>query len=226
MTTYSGLVDQIRNYTETDSNVLTTTIVNDFITQAELRIFREIDLDVFRSYEFATLTASNPFVALPGSTPSTMSFVRYASIYQTTGATANERTRLLQKDVSYMNEYWPNRGNTGQPKYYAMWDQNTIYLAPTPNLAYNIELALNRNETGLSSTNTTTWVSQNAQQVLLYACLIEAFKYLKGPYDLLAQYDKSYQQALERLQIEQQGRRRRDEYQDGVIRVPLQSQNP
>jgi len=226
MTTYSGLVDQIRNYTETDSNVLTTTIVNDFITQAELRIFREIDLDVFRSYEFATLTASNPFVALPGSTPSTMSFVRYASIYQTSGATANERTRLLQKDVSYMNEYWPNRGNTGQPKYYAMWDQNTIYLAPTPNLAYNIELALNRNETGLSSTNTTTWVSQNAPQVLLYACLIEAFKYLKGPYDLLAQYDKSYQQALERLQIEQQGRRRRDEYQDGVIRVPLQSQNP
>ena len=226
MTTYSGLVVQIRNYTETDSNVLTTTIVNDFITQAELRIFREIDLDVFRSYEFATLTASNPFVALPGSTPSTMSFVRYASIYQTTGATANERTRLLQKDVSYMNEYWPNRGNTGQPKYYAMWDQNTIYLAPTPNLAYNIELALNRNETGLSSTNTTTWVSQNAPQVLLYACLIEAFKYLKGPYDLLAQYDKSYQQALERLQIEQQGRRRRDEYQDGVIRVPLQSQNP
>ena len=226
MTTYSGLVDQIRNYTETDSNVLTTTIVNDFITQAELRIFREIDLDVFRSYEFATLTASNPFVALPGSTPSTMSFVRYASIYQTTGATANERTRLLQKDVSYMNEYWPNRGNTGQPKYYAMWDQNTIYLAPTPNLAYNIELALNRNETGLSSTNTTTWVSQNAPQVLLYACLIEAFKYLKGPYDLLAQCDKSYQQALERLQIEQQGRRRRDEDQDGVIRVPLQSQNP
>ena len=74
--------------------------------------------------------------------------------------------------------------------------------------------------------NTTTWVSTNAPQVLLYACLIEAFKYLKGPYDLLAQYDKSYQQAVERLQIEQQGRRRRDEYQDGVIRVPLQSQQP
>ena len=170
--------------------------------------------------------SSNPFVALPGSTPTTMAFVRYASIYQTTGASANERVRLLQKDVSYMNEYWPNRTSTAQPKFYAMWDQNTIYLAPTPNLAYNIELALNRNETGLSVTNTTTWVSQNAPQVLLYGCLIEAFKYLKGPYDLLAQYDKSYQQALERLQIEQQGRRRRDEYQDGVVRVPLQSQNP
>jgi len=226
MTTYSELVDQIRSYTETSSDVLTTTVVNDFISQAELRIFREVDLDIFRAYEFATLTASNPFVALPGSTPTTMAFVRYASIYQTTGASANERVRLLQKDVSYMNEYWPNRTSVAQPKFYAMWDQNTIYLAPTPNLAYNIELALNRNETGLSVTNTTTWVSQNAPQVLLYGCLIEAFKYLKGPYDLLAQYDKSYQQALERLQIEQQGRRRRDEYQDGVVRVPLQSQNP
>jgi len=226
MTTYSELVDQIRSYTETSSDVLTTTVVNDFINQAELRIFREVDLDVFRSYEFATLTASNPFVALPGATPTTMSFVRYASIYSTTGATANERKRLLQKDVSYMNEYWPNRTSTGEPRYYAMWDQNTIYLAPTPNSAYNIELALNRNETGLSTTNTTTWVSQNAPQVLLYACLIEAFKYLKGPYDLLAQYEKSYQGAVQQLAIEQQGRRRRDEYQDGVIRLPLPSQNP
>ena len=65
MTTYSELVDQIRSYTETSSDVLTTTIINDFISNAELRIFREVDLDIFRSYEFATLTASNPFVALP-----------------------------------------------------------------------------------------------------------------------------------------------------------------
>tara|TARA_X000001388_G_scaffold77485_1_gene78534 strand:- start:1042 stop:1722 length:681 start_codon:yes stop_codon:yes gene_type:complete len=226
MTTYSELVDQIRNYTETDSNVLTTAIVNNIIENAELRIFRDVDLDIYRDYQYAVLTVSNPFVALPGATPSTMAFVRYATIYKTTGATANDRIRLLQKDVSYMNEYWPNRTSTGDPKYYAMWDQNTIYLAPTPNHAYNIELALNRNETGLSGTNTTTWVSQNAPQVLLYACLIETFKFLKGPYDLLAQYEKSYQQAVERLQIEQQGRRRRDEYQDGVIRLPLPSQNP
>tara|TARA_R100000995_G_scaffold79020_1_gene49911 strand:- start:432 stop:1112 length:681 start_codon:yes stop_codon:yes gene_type:complete len=226
MTTYSELVDQIRSYTETSTDVLTTTIVNDFISQAELRIFREVDLDIYRDYQYATLTVSNPFVALPGSTPSTMAFVRYATIYKTTGATANDRIRLLQKDVSYMNEYWPNRTSTGDPKYYAMWDQNTIYLAPTPNHAYNIELALNRNETGLSGANTTTWVSQNAPQVLLYACLIEAFKFLKGPYDLLAQYEKSYQEAVQRLAIEQQGRRRRDEYQDGVIRLPLPSQNP
>ena len=226
MTTYAELVDQIRSYTETDSNVLTTTVVNDFILQAELRIFREVDLDVYRKNEFSTLTVGNEFVTLPGATPSTMAFVRTAAIYPTVGTDANVRTHLLQKDISYMTEYWPNRTTQAKPKYYAMWDQNTIYLAPTPDVAYKIELALNRNETGLSATNATSWVSNNAPQVLLYACLAEAFKYLKGPYDLLAQYDKSYQQAIERLQIEQQGRRRRDEYQDGVIRLPLASQNP
>ena len=226
MSTYTEVVDQIRSYTETDSTVLTTAIVNDFINQAELRIFREVDLDVFRAYQFATLTQGNEFVTLPGATPSTMAFVRTASIYPSTGTDANVRAYLIQKDISYMTEYWPNRTTQSKPRYYAMWDQNTIYLAPTPDTAYKIELALNRNETGLSATNTTSWVSTNAPQVLLYACLIEAFKFLKGPYDLLAQYEKSYQEAVQRLAIEQQGRRRRDEYQDGVIRLPLPSQNP
>ena len=226
MSTYTEVVDQIRSYTETDSTVLTTAIVNDFINQAELRIFREVDLDVFRAYQFATLTQGNEFVTLPGATPSTMAFVRTASIYPSTGTDANVRAYLIQKDISYMTEYWPNRTTQSKPRYYAMWDQNTIYLAPTPDTAYKIELALNRNETGLSATNTTSWVSTNAPQVLLYACLIEAFKFLKGPYDLLAQYEKSYNEAVQRLAIEQQGRRRRDEYQDGVIRLPLPSQNP
>ena len=226
MSTYAEVVEQIRSYTETSSDVLTTTIVNDFINQAELRIFREVDLDVFRAYQFTTLTQGNEFVTLPGATPTTMAFVRTASIYPTAGTDANIRTYLLQKDISYMTEYWPNRTSQGKPRYYAMWDQNTIYLAPTPDSAYKIELALNRNETGLSTTNTTTWVSQNAPQVLLYACLIEAFKFLKGPYDLLAQYEKSYNEIVQRLAIEQQGRRRRDEYMDGVIRLPLPSQQP
>jgi len=226
MTTFAELQTQIREYTETDSNVLTDTIVNTFISQAELRIFREVDLDCFRAYEFGTLTIGNEFVTVPGTIPSVMAFVRFATIYDGATGQTPTRIRLIQKDQSYMTEYWPNRDATSIPKYYSMWDQNTLYLAPTPSVAYNIELALNRNETKLSATNTTSWVSTNAPQVLLYACLIEAFKYLKGPYDLLAQYEKSYQEAIKRLQIEQQGRRRRDEYQDGVIRLPLPSQQP
>ena len=226
MTTFVELQEQIRKYTETDSTVLTDIIVNGFILQAELRIYREVDLDFYRAYEFATLTIGNEFIQLPGAIPSLMSFVRFATIYDGAAGQDPTRIRLIQKDQSYMTEYWPNRNSTAIPKYYSMWDQDTIYLAPTPSVAYNIELALNRNETKLSATNTTSWVSTNAPQVLLYACLVEAFKYLKGPYDLLAQYEKSYQEAVQRLAVEQQGRRRRDEYQDGVLRLPLPSQQP
>ena len=179
MTTFAELQEQIRGYTETDINVLTDVVVNDFITQAELRIFREVDLDCYRAYEFATLTIGNEFIILPGAIPSLMSFVRYATIYNGAAGQTPTRIRLIQKDQSYMTEYWPNRNATAIPKYYSMWDQNTLYLAPTPSVAYNIELALNRNETKLSATNTTSWVSINAPQVLLYACLIEDFR-LRG----------------------------------------------
>jgi hypothetical protein len=224
MTTYTELVDQIRDYTETTSDVLTTTVVNDFIEHAEKRIFRDVDLDIFRSYQFATLTQGNPFVSLPGANTGDLAFVRSAQIYTTGGNPVREY--LEQKDITFMNQYWPNRDSESKPKYYAMWDQDTIYLAPTPNSAYNIELALNKQETGLSSSNTTSWVSTNAPKVLLYAALCEAFRFLKGPDNMLQYYEQGYQQALQGLQIEQQGRRRRDEYYDGVLRFPLDSKQP
>jgi|TARA_A100001015_G_scaffold35968_1_gene39682 hypothetical protein len=224
MTTYTELVDQIRDYTETTSDVLTTTVVNDFIEHAEKRIFRDVDLDIFRSYQFATLTQGNPFVSLPGANTGDLAFVRSAQIYTTGGNPVREY--LEQKDITFMNQYWPNRDSESKPKYYAMWDQDTIYLAPTPNSAYNIELALNKQETGLSSSNATSWVSTNAPKVLLYAALCEAFRFLKGPDNMLQYYEQGYQQALQGLQLEQQGRRRRDEYYDGVLRFPLNSQQP
>ena len=224
MTTYTELVDQIRDYTETTSDVLTTTVVNDFIEHAEKRIFRDVDLDIFRSYQFATLTQGNPFVSLPGANTGDLAFVRSAQIYTAGGNPVREY--LEQKDITFMNQYWPNRDSESKPKYYAMWDQDTIYLAPTPNSAYNIELALNKQETGLSSSNATSWVSTNAPKVLLYAALCEAFRFLKGPDNMLQYYEQGYQQALQGLQIEQQGRRRRDEYYDGVLRFPLDSKQP
>ena len=229
MTTYSELVTQIRDYCETDSNVLTTTIVNDIIEHAELKIFREMDLDVFKKYKTASLTSSDAFVAMPGALPVDFEFARYVHIFSPSGSlgglTDNERVTLQKKDSSYINEYWPNRTSTGVPKYYANWDNDTIILAPTPNAAYTIELAYNAQPTGLSSSNTTTWVSNNAPQLLLYACLIEAFKFLKNP-DMLNIYTVSYKEELQTMGQEQMGRRRRDEYMDGIVRVPMPSQNP
>ena len=224
MTTFTELQTQIRDYTEATSDVLTDVIVNDFIEHAEDRIFRELDLDVFRSYQTASLTVGNPFVAVPGINITQDAFTRSVQIY-TDGGTPT-REYLIQKDVTFMNEYWPNRDSTGKPKYYANWDQDRLYLAPTPNSAYKIELALNKQPTGLSATTTTTWLSTNAPKVLLYACLVEAYRFLKGPDNMLQYYEQGYQQALQGLQLEQQGRRRRDEHYDGILRFPLDSKQP
>ena len=230
MTTYAELVTQIREYTETDSNVLTTTIVNDFIEHAELKIFRQVDLDVFRKYRTATLTAGDAFVSMPGAIPTDFEYTRYINIFGTSGLsgsslTANERVFLDKRDPSFMNEYRSDRTATGVPKYYANWDNDTIILAPAPNAAYTIELAYNALPTGLSSSNTTTWVSNNMPTLLLYACLAEAFKFLKNP-NMASMYTQSYQELLTPLAAEQIGRRRRDEYKDGVVRLPIPSGNP
>ena len=230
MTTYSELVTQIREYTETDSNVLTTTIVNDFIEHAELKIFRQVDLDVFRKYKTATLTAGDAFISMPGAIPTDFEYARYINIFGTSGLsgsslTANERVFLDKRDPSFMNEYRSDRTATGVPKYYANWDNDTILLAPAPNAAYTIELAYNAIPTGLSSSNTTTWVSNNMPTLLLYACLTEAFKFLKNP-NMASMYAQSYQELLTPLAAEQVGRRRRDEYKDGVVRIPIPSANP
>jgi len=229
MTTYSELVTQIRDYCEVDSNVFTTAIVNDFIEHAELTIFRQIDFDVFRKYQTATLTSGDAFVGMPGNTPTSFAYIRAVNIFSPSGSlgglTDNERVFLEKRDASFINEYSPNRTSTGIPKYYANWDNDTIILAPAPNAAYTIELAYNAQETGLSSSNTTTWVSNNAPGLLLYACLIEAFKFLKNP-NMVAMYSQAYQELLTPLAAEQIGRRRREEYKDGVVRIPIPSANP
>ena len=107
MTTYSELVTQIREYTETDSNVFTTVIVNDFIEHAELRIFRDVDLDVFRKYQTATLTSGDPFISMPGAIPTDFEFARYITIFSPSGSlgglTDNERVYLQKKDTSFIS---------------------------------------------------------------------------------------------------------------------------
>jgi len=221
MTTYAELKQQIIDYTETDSNVLTTTILNDIIEHAESRIFRNVDLDVFKKYKTANLTIGDPFVAMPGATPQLFAFVRYIQIFDTN----NIRVTLEKKDTSFINEFVPNRTTTGTPKYYANWDNDTLLLAPSPDATYTVELAYNAQPTGLSSSTTTTWISNNAPEMLLYACLVEAFKFLKNP-QMVQMYEQYYKESLTPFAGEQMGRRRRDEYMDGIPRIPVPSGNP
>jgi len=130
------------------------------------------------------------------------------------------------RDTSFMKEYWPDGTATGVPKYYSVWDQNTFYIAPTPSQNYAVELGYIYRPAQLSQANQNTWISTNAPEALLYACLIQAYSYTKGPTEMLGFFDASYKQAIQGLGIEQQGRRRRDEYRDGMIRLPVPSASP
>ena len=221
MTTYAELTTQILDYTETTTDVLTSTRTDDFIEHTENRILREADLDAFKSHQYAALTSSSPFLSLPGGTdpdPTSLATIRTVHIWPASGTAT--RDFLEQRDISFMNEYWPVRTSTSTPKYWAWWDENSIYLAPTPDAAYNIEVGITRLPTRLSSSNTTTWLGNNAPSALLYGCLAEAFKFLKGPAEMLQLYEQSYQRALQELVIEQQGRHRRDEYMHGELKIP------
>jgi hypothetical protein len=215
--TYDELVTNIRNYTEVDANVFTNAVINTFITMAENRILRDIDLDVYKKESTGSMTSGNRFLTSP------TDILTHRYMFITVGT---DKIYLDFRDTSFMREYWPNPALTGVPKYYAVWDQDTFNIAPTPNANYPVELGYIYRPAQLSPANPTTWISTNAPEALLYACLIQAYSYTKGPEGMLAYFDNSYKQAIQGLGIEQQGRRRRDEFRDGMIRIPIRSDSP
>jgi len=216
--TYDELKTKIRDYTEVGSTVLSDTILNGIIEDAEFRIFRDVDSDNNRRYATANLVVNTRFIQ----TPDNALIIRSAQIVDSDGtSSANNRDFLQWRDTSFMSEF-NNLETTGVPKYYSWWDKNHLVFAPTPDATYTIQLNYILKDAGLSSTNTTTYLSLNFPNGLLYACLVEAYGFLKGPQDLLQLYEKKYKQAVEGFSIEQMGRRRRDEYQAGVPRIGKQ----
>ena len=227
--TLANLQDDIRNYTEVDSDVLSDSVLNTIIKNTENKIYREADSDDNRFYATSQLVTGNRYVTIP----SDLRIIRYVQLTDSSG----NQTYLEKKDTSYMAEFYDTPGTeSGFPKYYANWDAEFWVVAPTPDSTYDITLAYIKQPVSITSTTqpTTenpastngTYISNKYQDLLLYGCLVEAYGYLKGPADMLQYYEGSFKRALQSYAIEQQGRRRRDEYQDGVIRTPLKSPSP
>jgi len=215
--TLANLQDDIRSYTEVDDGVLTTGILNTIIKNSENKIYREADSDDNRFYATSNLAAGSRYVTIP----SDLRFIRYVQLTDAAG----DQTFLEKKDTSYMATFYDTPGTaSGIPKYYANWDANYWVVAPTPNSTNLITLAYTKQPDSITASPGSTqgtYTSNKYQDLLLYACLVEAYGYLKGPVDMLQYYAQAYQKAMQSYAIEQQGRRRRDEYQDGVIRTPL-----
>ena len=231
---YSGLVTQIRNYTETDSNVLDTDTLENIILNAQYRIFRDVPIDADRKQQSGNLVPGQETINAPAGAV----FIRGIQVYDSSSVLTGSNTWLEKKDVTYLQEYQPITGTAaaqGKPKYYAMFGGATglsdttsggMYLAPTPDANYKFRIYYNKMPDGLSSSTTTTYLSKYFPQGLLYACLVEAFGYLKGPMDMLTYYENRYKNAIQQFAGMQLGRRRRDDYTDGTVRIPIKSPSP
>ena len=238
---YNTLISQIRNYTEVDSNVLTTDILESIILNAQQRIFYDVPIDADRFVQEGTMSTGNNSINAPAGAL----FIRGIEVFNSTSATTGPGQWLEKKDQTYLAEYvnrttGPEGGVdgktvTGLPKYYAMFGGATgntdttsgrIFVAPTPNTTYRFRVHFNKMPATLASDNTTNYISLNFPNGLLYCCLSEAYGYLKGPIDMLTLYENKYKQEIQKFAIEQTGRRRRDDYTDGAVRFKIESSSP
>ena len=241
---YSTLVTAIRDYTEVDANVFTETIVDGFIMAAQNRINLDLPMDSDRVQAEAQFATDFNSITMP----TKALFVRGIEVYESTANTNGQGIWLEKRDQTFISEYVGNltgtaggaaaQDVTGLPKYYAMFGGATgltdttsggMYVAPTPDANYKFRVYYNKYPTGLGSGsdgNAETYLSTYFPQGLLYASLAEAYGFLKGPIDMLTLYENKYKNALQQFAGMQLGRRRRDDYTDGTVRIPVKSPSP
>ena len=196
--------------------------VNTFITQAEQRIYNTVQFPSLRKNVTGTLTTSNKYL----SCPSDFLAVYSMAVINTDGSYAY----LLNKDVNFIRESYPIPTDTGVPAYYALFGpvstneaELTFILGPTPDAAYSMELHyFYYPESITTAASGTTWLGDNIDSVLLYGSLVEGYTFMKGEADIIAFYDKKYQDAMMLAKRLGDGMERRDAYRSGQARVPVQ----
>jgi len=217
--TYSNFLTQVRNYTEVDSNVLSDTLISQFIRNTELDVAGKVDYDDLRKYATSSFTVNKRYLVMPAD----FLIIRSLQVFSTTNQTGT-RTFMEKRDTSFISEY-NGSGATGQPKYYANWDEYNVVVAPTPDQAYAVQLNYIIDPPGFTNSNT-TYLSQYQESMLLHGVLTEAFSYLKGPMDMYNLYKGKYNEEIEAFALQQMGRRRRSEFDDGVPRIQVASPSP
>jgi len=214
--THSAFLTQIRNYTEVDANVLTDAIIQDFIRSVELGVAGKVDYDDLRKYATSNFTSSNRYITLP----SDAMIVRSIQVIDGSG----NRTFLEKRDTSFISEY-NNEGSSGTPKYWANWDDFNLLVAPMPSSALQVQINYITDPPQFTTTND-TFISTYQESMLLHGVLTESFRYLKGPLDMYKLYETKYNEEIKSFALQQMGRRRRAEFDDGVPRMVVPSPSP
>jgi len=210
--TLATLKTAIQDYTDNSETSFVTNLPN-FIKGAEEKIFKSVDLDYFRKNVTSAFTSSDQFLTVPAD---------YLASFSLQITTSGSEGFLLQKDVNFLREYTPSASTTGVPKYYSRFDVDNFIVSPTPDSNYALELHYYYRPASITAgaDGGTTWISTNAPFALLYGSLIEAYYYMKGEPDVLAQYEKKYVFYIERLKDLGEARENTDGYKVGLPSRP------
>lgn len=216
---YTQLVTAVTNYLE---NTFPTDVINTCITQAETRIYNTVQIPALRKNVTGSASLGNKYLSCPADYLSSYSM---AIIDPVTG----DYTYLLNKDVNFMREAYPNPTATGTPKYYALFgpttnnaSELTFILGPTPNAAYGVELHYFFYPESITTVvGGRTWLGDNYDPALFYGTIVEAYTFMKGEQDMLVLYNTKYSEALSQLKRLGDGLERQDAYRSGQARVAV-----
>ena len=209
--TLAELKSSIQEYTDNGESNFVTAIPR-FIQAAEERIFKNVDLEIFRKNVTTTFTTSDKFLSLP---------TDYLASFSLQITTSGSEAFLLQKDVNFLQEAYDASSSTATPRFYAQFDANNFIVAPTPNSNYAVELHYYYRPASLTAgaDSGTTWLSTNAPFALLFGSLVDAYIFMKGEPDLIQQYEKRFMDQLTRLKDYGEARENTDAYSEGLPRA-------
>lgn len=217
---YATLVSTIQAYVENDfptspgtGGLTSTEQIDTFIQQAEQRIYNSVQLLDLRKNVVGNTAAANKYLTVPTDWLANFSV---AVIDPVTG----EYEYMLNKDVNYIREAFPFPTTTGKPTHYAMFDQNSYILGPTPDAVYQIELHYFYYPPSIVTAGT-SWLGDNFDAVLLYGSILEAYTFMKGEQDVMAQYQNRYGEALAMIKQFGEGKNRQDMYRTPQVRYPV-----
>jgi hypothetical protein len=223
---YAQLFETVKAYVENDfpgttwtdstgsgtATLTSTEQINTFIQQAEQRIFNSVQLLDLRKNVTGQCTSGNKYLTVPAD------WLANFSLAVIDGSGNYEY--LLNKDVSFLRESYPNPNTAGKPLFYAFFDKDSFILAPTPDATYQFELHYFYYPTSIVTAGT-SWLGTNFDSVLLYGALLEAYTFMKGEQDVIAQYQKRYDEALGMLKQLSEGKNRQDNYRNLQVRYPV-----
>lgn len=215
---YAQLTAAIQGFAENDfpntvGSFSSADQIATFVQNAEQKIYNAVQILALRKNVTGFTTGNNKYLEAP---PDWLATFSLAVIDPVTG----EYEYLLDKDVNFIRQSFPFPAVTGKPQYYALWDENTFFLGPTPDAAYEMELHYFYYPESIVTAGT-SWLGDNFDNVLLYGALIEAATFMKSEPDVMANYTKQFDTAMILLKQLGEGKNRSDAYRNGQFRVPV-----